>query len=128
MTVLIIGVFLSRFRLAVKKQGHSFRRCAKVCSSSSQNLKKYPQPAGFSIFLLGGTASNLGRGRKGGTPALWLAWHCPRHRARPFQALLFPKLTCITCPSGRSLLQASLTARSKGYVCIPGFLYVRAIK
>ena len=28
--------------------------------------------------------------RKGGTPALRLAWHFPRHRARPFQALLCP--------------------------------------
>ena len=41
-----------------------------------------------------------------------LAWPCPRHGAKPFQALFTPQHPpALHAPSARSLLQASLTAR-----------------
>ena len=38
------------------------------------------------VFLLGGAAP-WPEGRKGGTTALRLAWHCPGYRVRPFREL-----------------------------------------
>ena len=64
------------------------------------------------FFLLRDATPNLSRGRKGGTPALRLAWHLSAPRGQTLLGTVHaPTPTCITCPSARSLLQASLTTR-----------------
>ena len=62
----------------------------------------------WTTVLLGGAAPNHSWGREGGTPVLRLAWHFPRHGARPFQTLLYPNTNLHTFPRARSLLTARL--------------------
>ena len=60
-------------------------------------------------FLLGVAASNHSWGRKGGTPAHGWLGIVHATGPDPFRHCSCPTPTCITCPSARSLMQASLT-------------------